>query len=446
MPELADLCSRAVDAAEGDEQVEAFAEESRRTQVRARELEVESLTFSETRGLGVRLIAGGRVGYAYAADPSPDDVTALVASARESASFTEPDAANELPALTPIEPLPGLYREEQADLDTDRKVALALDLERLAVGSHPEVRRVDSIGYGDSVGRVALASTRGGPLEYARTDCWSFVSSLAERNGETQTGFSFRLARGMATLEWEIAAREAAERAARLLGGTKPGTERLPVLLDPIAAVAFLGVLSSSLSAESVQKGRSPLEGLLQTEIASPAVTIVDDGRLAEGPAVAPFDDEGVATGRTVLVEGGTLRGFLHNTYTAVRGGERSTGNAARASYRGAPGVSPSNLYLEPGDATFEDLLRRVPRAVYVQDVTGLHSGANPVSGEFSVGATGLRVEGGALAEPLREMTIASTLLELLKAVAAKGSDLRFPGGGIGAPTVLVAEMTVAGS
>jgi PmbA protein len=241
-------------------------------------------------------------------------------------------------------------------------------------------------------------------------------------------------------------ASEAAGRAARLLGGTKPGSERLPVVLDPVAASSFLGVLSGALSAESVLKGRSLLADLVGTQVAGEAVTLVDDGRLVEGPAVAPFDDEGVATGRTVLIDRGTLQGYLHNTYTATRAGEASTGNAGRASYRSAPGVSPSNLFLPPGEQTAGALIEGVDRGVYVQDVTGLHSGANPITGQFSVGAAGLRISGGRLAEPLREMTIASTLLDVLRAITVVGADLRFFPGGGGSPTLLVGEMTVAGT
>jgi PmbA protein len=352
-----------------------------------------------------------------------------------------------LPSLGPVEALPGIFRPDQVEVATAAKVALALEFERVAVSSRREVAKVESASHGDSVSRVAIASTRGGPLEYGRTDSWVAVSCLAEQDGETQTGFAFRLARETEDLHWEACAREAAERAARLLGATKPTTERLPVVLDPFAATSFLGVVAGGLSAESVQKGRSPFAPLVDQQVGSGLVTLVDDGRLVDGPAAAPFDDEGVGTGRTVLIEAGTLRGFLHNTYTATRGKTRSTGNAGRGGYRTVPGVSPSNLFLEPGEASVEEVLRQAGRAVYVQDVTGLHSGANPVSGEFSVGATGLRVEGGSLGEPLREMTIASTLLDVLSGVAVLGADLRFfpGGGGIGAPTVLAAEMTVGG-
>lgn len=445
MAELLDLCRAALRAAGEGEQAEAFAVESRRTQVKARAGDVESLSASESRGVGVRVVTDGRLGYAWTADPSVDDATGLLDSARTNAALATPDEANGLPVAPPAEEVPGLFRPSMAGLPPSRKVALALDLERVATSSHPDVRKVEEVMYGDAVSSVAVASTVGMEGEYARTDCWCMVSALAERDGETQSGFSFRVARETDELQWEEAAAEAALRGARLLGAVKPESERLPVVLDPWAASGFLGVLAGALSAEERQKGRSLLAGLVDEEVASPGVTLVDDGRLPDGPASSPFDDEGVPTTRTLLIEHGRLRGFLHNTVTARREGGASTGNASRPSYRGVPGVAPTNLFVIPGSDAPEAVLARAGRGVYVQDVTGLHSGANPVSGEFSVGATGLRLEGGELGQPLREMTIASTLLDVLKQVVTVGSDLQFFGGSLGSPTLLVGEMTVAG-
>ena len=448
MADLLVLCRWALSRAEDGEQAEAYAGEARHTEVKARKGRVDSLSRSASRGVGVRVLAEGRLGYAWAADPEPEDAAALLVAARESAALASPDEGNVLPEASRAEPVPGLYREGQADLDPERKVALALDLERAAVSEVPDVRRVEEVLYGDALSRAAIASTRGVEAAYERTDCWCVVSALAERDGEVQSGFSFRLARELDELPWEEAASEASVRAARLLGSRKPGTERLPVVLDPWAAASFLGVLAQALSAEEVRKGRSLLAELVGERVASDAVTLVDDGRLLDGPAAAPVDDEGVPTGRTDVIEDGILRGFLHNTATATLAGARSTGNAARPSYRGVPGVAPSNLYVRPGAEGAEDVVRRAGRGVYVQEVKGVHSGANPVSGEFSVGAAGLRIEGGELAEPLREMTIASTIPEVLTSVRSVGSDLRFfPGAGsLGTATLLVAEMTVAGT
>jgi PmbA protein len=445
--DLGELCRAALAGAADNDEAEAYALESTRTEVRGRAGEVDALTSASSRGLGVRVIVGGRMGYAWAADPAPREAAALLEAARGAAGHATPDEANALPSADPSEELPGLFREALAALEPDRKVALALDLERAAVSASPDVRRVEEVLYGDAVSRVALVSTAGLAAEYRRTDCWCVASAIAERDGETQTGFSFQVAREPGELDHEAVGREAAERGARLLGAVKPATERLPVILDPWAAAAFLGVLASGLSAEEAQKGRSLLAGLVGERVAADAVILVDDGRLPEGPASAPFDDEGVPTSRTPLIDRGVLRGFLHNTVTARRDGTVSTGNASRPSYRGVPGVSTSNLLVAPGPEPPEALLASAGRAVYVQEVKGVHSGANPISGEFSVGAAGLRVEGGAFGEPLREMTIASTLPEVLRVVEAVGSDVRFlfGAGAVGTPTILIGEMTVAG-
>jgi len=443
-PDLLELCRAAVDAAEGDEAVEAYGAESRHTEVRARDREVEGLTFSETRGVGVRIVAGGRLGYAYAADPSVEEVRAAAAAARENVTFGTPDEFNALPLPGSAEAMPSIFRDSQASLETDRKVSLALDLDRVATSTDPRVTKTDDVLYGDAVSRAVVASTTGISEDASRTDCWCVVSALAEEGDETQAGFDFRLAREIGELDWADCASTAAQRAARLLGATKPPTGRLPVVLDPNAASSFLGVLAGALSAEAVQKGRSLFAELVGEQIGAELFTLIDDGRLEIGPDAAPFDDEGVPTERTPLIERGTLKGFLHNTYTAKRGSARSTGNAKRASYTGVPGVGTSNFYVPAGDVEPDDILARAEGGVLVQDVSGVHSGANPISGEFSVGATGLRIAGGGLAEPLREMTIASTIPEMLKSIAAVGSDLRFFSS-VGTPTILIDEMTVAG-
>jgi PmbA protein len=444
VPDLGDLVALAVDGARDGESVEAFAEESRHTDVEARLGEVEGLTSAESRGLGVRVIAGGRLGFAYAADPTTEEVRRTVERARENAALATEDEHNVLPAAAAFEPIEGLYFEEQASMPPEDKVALALALERVATSTDPRVTKVEACSFGDAIGRVVIGSSAGVTAGFERTGCWCVAVTLAEHDGDTQTGFSFQVAHRVADLDPDGVAREAADRAARMLGATKPSTQRVPVLLDPFAASSFLGVLAGALSAEAVQKGRSLFADLVGEVVGAEAFTLVDDGRLITGPAASPFDDEGVPTGRTELITRGVLGGFLHNTYTARRGGTVSTGNASRAGYRSTPGVGTTNFYVEPGTQPLEELLRAADGGVLIQDVSGVHSGANPISGEFSVGATGLRVSGGALGEPVREMTIASTVPEMLRAIAAVGSDLRFFSS-VGTPSILIGEMTVAG-
>ncbi len=444
MPDLGDLCRAAVEAATGDEQVEAFAEERTTTEVEALRGEVEGLTFAESRGVGVRLISGGRLGFAYSADPSLEEVREAVARARENAALASEDPFNALAEARPFEHLDGLFSESLAAMATEDKVPIALGMERLATSSDPRVTKTEAVRYGDVVGRVAIASTTGVQAEDRGTGCWCAVVTLAEQDGDTQTGFSFTVGHRLEELDPDAVALEAVQRAARLLGAAKPETARVPAVLDPVAASAFLGVLSGGLSAEAVQKQRSLFASLVGEQVASDALTLVDDGRILEGPAAAPFDGEGVPTGRTELISNGVLNGFLHNTYTALRGEATSTGNATRG-YRSTPGVGTTNLFVEPGTATFDELLGRAEGGVLIQDVTGVHSGANPISGEFSVGATGLRIAAGALGEPVREMTVASTIPEMLRGIAAVGDTVRWFST-VGTPPILITEVTVGGT
>ena len=227
-----------------------------------------------------------------------------------------------------------------------------------------------------------------------------------------------------------------------MIGAGKPSSRACPVVLDPTVAASFAGLIGGGLAASAVQRGRSPFAERLGEELASAAFVLHDDGRDPGGSNSAPFDGEGVPRRRTALIEDGRLRAFLYDTYTANRGGAASTGSAARPGYRSLPSVSASNLIVAPGELSLDGLLAEAGEGVYVTDVAGLHSGVNPVTGVFSVGASGRAIRGGALAEPLREFTIAGDLVALLGAVSATGSEPRWVpfGGSVSTPPLLVGE------
>jgi PmbA protein len=220
------------------------------------------------------------------------------------------------------------------------------------------------------------------------------------------------------------------------------------VVLSERVAASFAGFTGGALCADDVQRGRSPFADRLGSEVASAAYVLADDGIDPGGLATAPFDGEGTPRERTPLIAGGELLAFLHDSYTARRGDAQSTGNAARASYRSAPSVSPSNLVLEAGELTLEQLLEEAGDGVYITEVAGLHSGVNPVTGRYSVGASGRAISGGELAEPLREFTIAGDLLGTLAAVRAVGSEVRWVpfGGSVKTAPMLVGEMAIGGA
>jgi PmbA protein len=256
------------------------------------------------------------------------------------------------------------------------------------------------------------------------------------------------MARDPDGLDPEAIGAEAAQRAIDLVGARQAESRRCPVVLDTFVAASFAGIIGGMLSADAVQRGRSLFADREGDEIAGRPFVLADDGLHPEGPSTAPFDGEGSPRRRTPLIEDGKLLTFLFDARTARKGGRQTTGNAGRGSYRTPPSVSTTNLVLETGDQPLDELLRSAGDGLYVTSVAGLHSGVNPVSGTFSVGATGRLIEGGELGRPVREITIASDLVSMLRAVQAVGGPGRWVpfGGSVRSAPVLIGEMQVSGS
>ncbi|HJR44386.1 MAG TPA: TldD/PmbA family protein [Actinomycetota bacterium] len=445
---LLDTAASIVDRAASGEEIEAFLTHQREFQVKAYMGEAETVSSAEPKGAGVRLLHGGRVGFSFTTDLTDGGLDAVVDAARANARHSTVDDAVALAEVgNAYEPVPGLVDDRQAAIDPKRKVAFAVELEEATRGADPRIRTVEEAGYSDSITEVALATTTGVSGTYSQTDAWCYAVAIATEGDDTQVGFEFALERGLEDLNAESVARAAADRALSVLGASKIPSARMPVVFEPYTAGQFLGVIGGVLTAEAVQKRRSLFAGKLGEAIADGGLTLVDDGRAAGAPGAAPWDAEGTPTQRTPVIESGVLRSYLYDIPSARREGRSSTGNASRAGFKSAPGPSPSNMAFDPTGGTRADVLKRAGRALLVQDFHGVHSGANPVSGDFSVGATGRLIENGELGAPVKEVTIAAPMLEILRGIVAVADDRRWLpfGGSYGGATTLVAEMTVAG-
>jgi PmbA protein len=450
MTKLSAVARRAVEAATGAGAGDAEAYVSREAgrEVRVHGGEVESLSAATQSGVGIRAWNGHRVGYAYGTDLSEAGVAVIAARAAEAAAVADEDEFAAPPQPAEVEALAGLSDASIAEWETPRVVDLALAVERTALESDPRLVGVEVAVYADAEEQVAVASSTGVAGEYESSSCYAYLQALAEGEGARETGLGFGLARGPRGLDPEAIGSEAAGRALAMIGAGKPPSRSCPVVLDETVAASFVGLIGGGLGAKAVQRGRSPFAGRLDQEVASEAFALHDDGRDPQGPASAPFDAEGVPRRRTALIEGGSLRSYLYDTYTANREGTSSTGSAARQGYRSLPSVSSSNLMVAPGSLSLEGLLRAAGDGIYVTDVAGLHSGVNPVTGVFSVGASGRIVRDGALAEPVREFTIAGELVAMLGAGSAAGAEARWVpfGGSVSTPPLLIAEMAISGS
>jgi PmbA protein len=446
---LADQTRRAVEAAvaAGATDADAWVEESTSRNVRVYDGEVESLSDAGGRGIGVRAFVGGRSGYAYGTDLSDGGVSGVARAARDAAEVADEDEHAGLPDESGRLPLDGLASPDFAAWPTERKVELTLAVER-AARSREGVSQVENAVYTDAEGTVALANSRGFAGDYSATQAWAYASAFAGEGADLMTGLGLGLGRDPGALDPEAIGGEAADRALALVGARQPESRRCPVVLDAFVAASFIGFIGGMLSADAVQRGRSLFASREGEEVSSPALAVADDATEPEGPASAPFDGEGSPARRTELLRDGRLLTFLFDSRTARKAGRASTGSATRGSYRSPPSVGTTNLIVEPGAEDLAGLARLAGEGLFVTEVAGLHAGVNPVSGTFSVGASGRLIENGELGTPVRELTIASDLVSMLKAVRAVGSEARWVpfGGSVKASPILVGEMAVSGS
>lgn len=442
---LLDIARRVVERAGPGEQIEAYVSSSTSTTVDAYEGEVESLTQAGSSGIGIRVVSQGRTGFAWAGSLDDDIVAETLAEARENLPFAQPD---EFAGLAEPDGVIAadldLYRDEVTETPVDDKVAMALELEKMVRGADPRVTGVPAATYRDAEGAYAVATSTGLAAGGRSTMAFVSASALAADGDASVIAGGHSVGRAKSDVSIEDACRDVIDRLVAKVGSTKPESGEVTLILEPRLTATLMGLISGMLGGESVAKGRSPFAGRVGEQIGSPLLTIVDDPTNPDSLGAEPYDDEGLATRRVPLISDGVLGGYLHNTYSARRAGVASTASAARG-YASTPGVSARALTVAPGEGDLESLLAGVDNGVLASSLGGLHSGVNPVSGDFSVSVEGLRVRDGERAEPIKEATLASTLQRLLLDISHVGADLEWQPGGTGGVTLLIPNVTLSG-
>jgi len=407
--------------------------------------EVESLKQAGSRGAGLRVLTGKRAGSAYTSDLSADGIRQMVASAIELASITSEDPHAGLPDAAEMGAIPGdlqLYCADIERLETPFKIDLAGSAEAAALDADPRISNSEGGSFDSRLGRRVFANSRGFTGEYRSSYC-SLAAVPVARDGESmERDYWMSIARSFAGLEPpEHIGRVAAERALRRLSPRKVETQRVPVVFEPRTARSLLGSIFEAVHGESIYRQASFLAGKLGEKVAAEGLTVIDDGTIPGLFASSPFDDEGIPTRRTAVIERGVLKSYLLNSYTARKLGMKTTGNASRG-LSGNPGIGHGNLFIEGGNRAPAEILASIRNGLYVTELIG--SGVNIVTGDYSRGAVGMWIRNGELAFPVSEVTIAGNLNNMLMDMDAIGSDLEFRGS-TAAPTLLIREMTVGG-
>lgn len=444
--ELAAIARSVAEQARAGEEVDVMVSTGRTTQVKVYGAEVESFTSAEAFGVGIRVISGHRQGFASAGSLAPDVIAETLAEARDNLTFGEVDEFYGLAAPDGVEAvLHDHWDESLVSLSAETKIATALELERRCLSADPRISGVRTTAWSDGAGVGAYASSAGVCIAQRAASCSVGAQPLAVADGETQIGHAGDAARSLAGLDLDRVVSESVDRATRLLGAVKPSSSRLAIVLEPRLVDALLGIVAQMLDGESVLKGRSPFADRVGEQVASPLLTLVDDPTRTESIAADSWDGEGLACRRNGLIDAGILGPFLQNSYTGRRSGTASTGSAVRST-RGLPGVGPQLLVMDPGTRRLDELIADCDHGLFVNSLAGLHSGVNPVSGDFSVGADGLMIRQGTLGEPVREVTIASTIQRLLADIVAVGSDFEWLPGGDGMAPLVIADVAMSGA
>ena len=445
-PDLRALAEQVVAQAEPGEALEVVVGQSSNTSVRAYDGDVEAMTVAQTAGVGIRIIRDGRQGFASAGSIEPDVVAETLAEARSNVPFAEVDEFVRLAEPDGVEPIEhDLWDDSVQTTPTEDKVAMAIELEARVRAGDPRITGVRSASYGDRSSHSVIASTTGILAEGRSTAASISALALAKDGDETQTGGGSDVGRGPASLDLGVAADDAVSRATDLLGATQPQSRRLTLVLEPRMAASLWSIIAGMMAGDRVLKGRTPFADRVGEAIAASGITMTDDPTDPESYGATPHDGEGLAARKNALVAGGVLQGFLYDTISGAKAGVASTASAVRG-IRSTPGVGWQALRVEPGTQSPDALLAGIEDGLFLHSMSGLHSGVNAVSGDFSVGAEGITIRNGQLAEPVREATIASTLPKLLQDIVGLGDDLEHRPGGVSCSTMVIADVSLSGS
>jgi PmbA protein len=448
--ELLALAEGILEGAGGGHEIEIYLSRGVDTEVQAYQGEVEELTTAASSGIGVRVLresaGGAQVGTAWAGSLDEDAVQEALREARDNlryatqdeyVTFARPDgvAAVSLQLTDP----------SVASTPLKEKIAMAIELERLVRDGDHRIRQVESANYSDYVAEAAIVSTFGVRASYSRSGAFVSVEAIASDSSGDQTGWGLSAGRAPGDLDVAQAASDATRRATRMLGARKPASMKCTAVFDARSAATLLAIIGGSLSGEAVVRGRSFFANRLGEEVAASSFTVLDDPTDPRHFSASVYDGEGLACRRNVLIERGRLSAFVYDTVSARRAGTASTGSAVRGGIAGSPSAGCRALQLVPGELNQAEIFERVANGIYVESLTGVHSGVNPVSGDFSVGVTGMMIRDGELAEPVREITVASTLQRMLLDVEFVGNDVEWLPGHAAGQSLAVSGISVSG-
>ncbi|MCD6379213.1 TldD/PmbA family protein [bacterium] len=429
-------------SAEGVE-CDVYGEDSTGIEIEMHRGNTESIEKYRERGIGIRLVKENRVGYAFTSDLSFVSLDKMFGEASIIAENSTPLGEDMLAELQPLDTEENLSHNDLPRGAIDKRIEDLREMEESVFDYSSSIVNTEGAGYSETNSIITVGSSRGFVREEKRGSCSTFISAISSRSDEMRSGWYWAQANHPSDINFVSIGKKAAERSVNLLGSRKVPGGRYPIVFDQMAFIDILGFLEDTLSAELVLKGMSCLSGKLNKVVGPEFLSIVDDPGLEGGCFNSLFDDEGVPRRRYELIKSGELMGYLHTAMTARKMNVKPAGNALRSSFKDTPRPGATNLYIEPGEKTPDDILSELSEGLYVQDIMGIHT-ADSISGDFSVGVNGHYIKLGADDCPICEMTVSGNVLDILSGIRYISNDLVFMGS-LGSPSVLVEGLSVSG-
>lgn len=405
--------------------------------------EIDSYETSQVAGVSFRGLYEGKMGYAFTEKIEEDSMLFLVENAKENAQYIEEEVQEEIFAGSESYQNGSYYSNELEKVTIPEKIALLKAIEKEIYAYDNRVAGTNYFMLESTDSERAIINSKGLSIKERTNHIGMYISVIVKQADETKTGAYFKVTRDFTLFNPKDIAKHAVEEALSKLNAQSVESKKYPVLLRNDAAGSLLETFSPIFSAEIAQKGQSLLKDKVGAVIAVRDLQIIDDPFLEEGVSSRTFDSEGVATFKKEIVKNGSLVTLLHNRKTAGKAGVESTGNAYKSSYKGSLTVSPANFYVMPMDKSYEELIALIEEGIIITHLAGLHSGADTVSGDFSLAANGFFVKDGKVEKTVKQMTIAGNFYDLLNNIEEIGSDLQFFMSNVASPSLLIKELAV---
>ena len=428
--------------------MEIYLETSKSISIGVFQGEVDKYSIAESGGLSLRGVSNNKMGYSYTEKLDDTSIDMLINEAYENASFIESTEDEEIFAGAKEYKEVNIYSEKLSQTSMEKKIDLTKELEKIALGLDNRVTAVQGCGYEEFEEAITIVNTKGINLNHKTNGAAIYIQVIVKEGEDTKTAMAFRTFKDLENVDIKEIAKEAVDEALSLLGASPMKTGEYPMIIKNTVFGNILAFCSSVFSAEYVDKGLSLLKDKIGENVASEIFTLVDNPFLDEGFASLGFDGEGMSTSKKNVIDNGELTTYLHSLKTAKKFNVTPTANSTRSSYKSPLSIAPSNFYVEPGKNSLEDIISTIDNGIYIIDVAGLHSGLNPVSGDFSLSASGYEIIDGKIHRPINQITIAGNFYKLLKDIELIGDDLvfGFPAGSyFGSPSIKISSISVAG-